>query len=126
MPSSLYVPILIAGMLITVRPFLLLFRGPTSLLLRALLLTISIISTPGLQQLPMVKMAGTCALSLLLPCSHARASDAHTRPQDMQCVENCTDPNPRNHVLYEQPVWQTLQMFCTCHVALRPVPTAHV
>ena len=21
----------------------------------------------------------------------------------MQCVENCDDPNPRNHVLYEQP-----------------------
>ncbi|KAG9318528.1 hypothetical protein JVU11DRAFT_619 [Chiua virens] len=31
--------------------------------------------------------------------------------QDMQCVENCSDPDPRNHVLYEQPVWQTLQMF---------------
>ncbi|KAH7889648.1 hypothetical protein F5I97DRAFT_1802606 [Phlebopus sp. FC_14] len=31
--------------------------------------------------------------------------------QDMQCVENCDDPNPENHVLYEQPVWQTLQMF---------------
>ena len=31
--------------------------------------------------------------------------------QDMQCVENCGDPDPRNHVLYEQPVWQTLQMF---------------
>ncbi|KAH8117492.1 hypothetical protein DFH11DRAFT_1575342 [Phellopilus nigrolimitatus] len=31
--------------------------------------------------------------------------------QDMQCVENCDDPDSRNHVLYEQPVWQTLQMF---------------
>ncbi|KAI6150723.1 hypothetical protein BKA82DRAFT_4118987 [Pisolithus tinctorius] len=31
--------------------------------------------------------------------------------QDMQCVENCDDPNPQNRVLYEQPVWQTLQMF---------------
>ena len=30
---------------------------------------------------------------------------------DMQCVENCSDPDPRAHVLYEQPVWQTLQMF---------------
>ncbi|OJT08881.1 Solute carrier family 35 member F6 [Trametes pubescens] len=30
---------------------------------------------------------------------------------DMQCVENCGDDNPANHVLYEQPVWQTLQMF---------------
>ena len=26
-------------------------------------------------------------------------------------MENCSDPNPRNHILYEQPVWQTLQMF---------------
>lgn len=32
-------------------------------------------------------------------------------PKDMQCVENCSDPNPKNHILYEQPVWQTLQMF---------------
>ncbi|KAJ2911939.1 hypothetical protein MD484_g8468, partial [Candolleomyces efflorescens] len=31
--------------------------------------------------------------------------------QDMQCVENCADPDPSKHVLYEQPVWQTLQMF---------------
>lgn len=31
--------------------------------------------------------------------------------QDMQCVENCSHPDPRQHVLYEQPVWQTLQMF---------------
>ncbi|KAG1756450.1 uncharacterized protein EDB91DRAFT_1092729 [Suillus paluster] len=31
--------------------------------------------------------------------------------QDMQCVENCNDPDPASHVLYEQPVWQTLQMF---------------
>ena len=29
----------------------------------------------------------------------------------MQCVENCDDPDPGRHVLYEQPVWQTLQMF---------------
>lgn len=31
--------------------------------------------------------------------------------QDMQCVENCSDPDVTKHVLYEQPVWQTLQMF---------------
>ena len=31
----------------------------------------------------------------------------------MQCVENCSDPNPSNHVVFEQPVWQTLQMFGT-------------
>jgi hypothetical protein len=29
----------------------------------------------------------------------------------MQCVENCDDKDPRKHILYEQPVWQTLQMF---------------
>ncbi|KZT44145.1 hypothetical protein SISSUDRAFT_1013225 [Sistotremastrum suecicum HHB10207 ss-3] len=37
--------------------------------------------------------------------------------QDMQCVEDCDDPDSSNHVLYEQPVWQTLQMFlgeCLC------------
>ncbi|KDQ12303.1 hypothetical protein BOTBODRAFT_67501 [Botryobasidium botryosum FD-172 SS1] len=34
-----------------------------------------------------------------------------TKWQDMQCVENCDDPNPAKHVLFEQPVWQTLQMF---------------
>ncbi|KAI0035975.1 hypothetical protein K488DRAFT_76307 [Vararia minispora EC-137] len=31
--------------------------------------------------------------------------------QDMQCVENCSDLDPSKHVLYEQPFWQTLQMF---------------
>jgi hypothetical protein len=30
---------------------------------------------------------------------------------DMQCVERCDDPNPANHVTYEQPVWQSLNMF---------------
>ena len=29
----------------------------------------------------------------------------------MQCVERCDDPNPANHVVYEQPVWQSLNMF---------------
>jgi hypothetical protein len=32
-----------------------------------------------------------------------------TLGQDMQCVENCDDP--KRQILYEQPVWQTLQMF---------------
>jgi hypothetical protein len=30
---------------------------------------------------------------------------------DMQCVENCGDPDPTKRVYYEQPVWQTLHMF---------------
>ncbi|KAH9946273.1 uncharacterized protein BXZ73DRAFT_37074 [Epithele typhae] len=38
--------------------------------------------------------------------------------QDMQCVENCDGPNP---VLYEQPVWQTLQMFLGEMLCFLPV-----
>ncbi|KIK97087.1 hypothetical protein PAXRUDRAFT_825301 [Paxillus rubicundulus Ve08.2h10] len=41
--------------------------------------------------------------------------------QDMQCVENCDDPDPQNHVLYEQPVWQTLQMFLGEMLCFLPV-----
>ncbi|CAO3610607.1 unnamed protein product [Cunninghamella blakesleeana] len=31
--------------------------------------------------------------------------------QDMQCVENCQDPDPKQRRYFEQPVWQTLNMF---------------
>ncbi|KAI0708995.1 hypothetical protein C8Q76DRAFT_95876 [Earliella scabrosa] len=41
--------------------------------------------------------------------------------QDMQCVENCDDPNPAKRVLYEQPVWQTLQMFLGEMLCFLPV-----
>ncbi|KAI9511169.1 hypothetical protein F5148DRAFT_1325480 [Russula earlei] len=41
--------------------------------------------------------------------------------QDMQCVENCDDPDPKHHVLYEQPVWQTLQMFLGEMLCFLPV-----
>ncbi|KAI5123311.1 hypothetical protein M0805_009332 [Coniferiporia weirii] len=41
--------------------------------------------------------------------------------QDMQCVENCDDPDPRHQVLYEQPVWQTLQMFLGEMLCFLPV-----
>ncbi|KAH6919043.1 hypothetical protein BKA70DRAFT_40223 [Coprinopsis sp. MPI-PUGE-AT-0042] len=41
--------------------------------------------------------------------------------QDMQCVENCTDPDPTRHVVYEQPVWQTLQMFLGEMLCFLPV-----
>ncbi|KAI3610377.1 integral membrane protein [Moniliophthora roreri] len=40
---------------------------------------------------------------------------------DMQCVENCDDPDVRRHVLYEQPVWQTLQMFLGEMLCFLPV-----
>ncbi|KAJ6546507.1 hypothetical protein DFH09DRAFT_1171218 [Mycena vulgaris] len=38
--------------------------------------------------------------------------------QDMQCVEDCDSNNP---VLYEQPVWQTLQMFLGEMLCFLPV-----
>ncbi|EAU88047.2 integral membrane protein [Coprinopsis cinerea okayama7 len=44
-----------------------------------------------------------------------------TKWQDMQCVENCSDPDPSKHVLYEQPVWQTLQMFLGEMLCFLPV-----
>lgn len=44
-----------------------------------------------------------------------------TKWQDMQCVENCNDPDPSTHVLYEQPVWQTLQMFLGEMLCFLPV-----
>ncbi|KAI7870654.1 hypothetical protein BDF14DRAFT_1993856 [Spinellus fusiger] len=31
--------------------------------------------------------------------------------QDMQCVGNCTDPDPTKRRYFEQPLWQTLNMF---------------
>ncbi|KAH9952193.1 hypothetical protein B0H21DRAFT_684191 [Amylocystis lapponica] len=68
MPSSLYVPVLIAGMLIT-----------------------------------------------------GSSNSLWSKWQDMQCVENCADPNPARHVLYEQPVWQTLQMFLGEMLCFLPV-----
>ncbi|KAJ2773789.1 hypothetical protein IWQ57_001128, partial [Coemansia nantahalensis] len=34
-----------------------------------------------------------------------------TKLQDKQCVGNCDDPDPAKRQLFEQPVWQTLNMF---------------
>ncbi|KNZ80772.1 Transmembrane protein C2orf18 [Termitomyces sp. J132] len=41
--------------------------------------------------------------------------------QDMQCVENCADPDYSKRILYEQPVWQTLQMFVGEMLCFLPV-----
>jgi hypothetical protein len=41
--------------------------------------------------------------------------------QDLQCVENCDDPNPGARINYEQPVWQTLQMFLGEMLCFLPV-----
>ncbi|CCL98945.1 uncharacterized protein FIBRA_00953 [Fibroporia radiculosa] len=68
MPSSVYVPVLVAGMLIT-----------------------------------------------------GSSNSLWSKWQDMQCVENCNDPAPANRVLYEQPVWQTLQMFLGEMLCFLPV-----
>ncbi|CAG8525813.1 487_t:CDS:2 [Paraglomus occultum] len=41
--------------------------------------------------------------------------------QDMQCVENCDDKDPSKREYFEQPVWQTLNMFIGetfCFIAL--------
>ena len=62
-------------------------------------------------------MAGKLAPSYLRPGlvlfvpARMVAPSLTVSEQDMQCVENCGDSDERNHVLYEQPVWQTLQMF---------------
>ncbi|KAJ3763757.1 hypothetical protein EV360DRAFT_32870 [Lentinula raphanica] len=45
---------------------------------------------------------------------------------DMQCVENCADPDVSRRVLYEQPVWQTLQMFLGEMLCFLPVVYAWV
>ncbi|EPQ58425.1 hypothetical protein GLOTRDRAFT_110196 [Gloeophyllum trabeum ATCC 11539] len=68
MPSSLYVPVLVAGMLIT-----------------------------------------------------GSSNSLWTKFQDMQCVENCSDPNPQNQMHFEQPVWQSLQMFLGEMLCFLPV-----
>ncbi|GAA6004699.1 hypothetical protein JCM10207_000986 [Rhodosporidiobolus poonsookiae] len=44
---------------------------------------------------------------LLTGCSNS----LWTKYQDMQCVENCESPDPSKRHNYEQPVWQSLQMF---------------
>ncbi|KAF8921459.1 hypothetical protein CPB85DRAFT_1428442 [Mucidula mucida] len=41
--------------------------------------------------------------------------------QDMQCVENCNSEDESQRVLYEQPVWQTLQMFVGEMLCFLPV-----
>ncbi|KAI0807203.1 hypothetical protein C8Q74DRAFT_1187396 [Fomes fomentarius] len=68
MPSSLYVPVLIAGMLIT-----------------------------------------------------GSSNSLWSKWQDMQCLENCDGDDPTRRVLYEQPVWQTLQMFLGEMLCFLPV-----
>lgn len=41
--------------------------------------------------------------------------------QDMQCVANCHAKDPKKHVEFSQPVWQTLQMFLGECLCLLPV-----
>ncbi|ORY36703.1 hypothetical protein BCR33DRAFT_721920 [Rhizoclosmatium globosum] len=58
-------------------------------------------------------MAGTIPLWLYVAVMLATGSmnTILNKWQDMQCVRNCTDPDPSTHKHYEQPVWQTLTMF---------------
>lgn len=91
MPSSLYIPILLGGMILTVR----LINLPNVLL--------TLVSRG-----PVIHYGRN---GRQVSSKSAANQPSNLPPQDMQCVENCSDPNPRNQVLYEQPVWQTLQMF---------------
>jgi hypothetical protein len=115
MPHPLYVPILIAGMLITGR---------------------QVFSTYYLQlatnPLPAQTRYGQNSKVCLVQTSH-KHTNIQTHITDMQCVERCDDPNPAKRVTYEQPVWQSLNMFigelgCTygsypsIHPSIHPAP----
>ncbi|KAF9939646.1 hypothetical protein BGZ75_009563 [Mortierella antarctica] len=39
------------------------------------------------------------------------ANTVISKYQDMACVKNCDSPNPKDHKHFEQPIWQTLNMF---------------
>ncbi|KAF9946460.1 hypothetical protein BGZ72_000299 [Mortierella alpina] len=39
------------------------------------------------------------------------ANTVISKYQDMACVKNCDSPNPKEHEHFEQPIWQTLNMF---------------
>ncbi|KAH7096102.1 hypothetical protein BKA62DRAFT_720689 [Auriculariales sp. MPI-PUGE-AT-0066] len=45
--------------------------------------------------------------------------------QDMQCVENCEHPDPSKHILFEQPVWQSFNMFLGEMLCFLPVLYIH-
>ena len=104
MPNRFYVPTLIVGMILTVRITLSFQTKP-----------VPIICASGCLQLPLVEVPGKVLYSHLSTFSSFNV-------QDMQCVENCDDPDPKRHVLYEQPVWQTLQMFRMSPHAISPLP----
>ncbi|KAG8217554.1 hypothetical protein J3R82DRAFT_5705 [Butyriboletus roseoflavus] len=104
--ASLYIPFLLAGMIITVS-LVALLSSPPHMFPRA----------P-----PTLYGANGRSVSSTGSSTHRTASFSC---QDMQCVENCDDPDPRNHVLYEQPVWQTLQMFRFLPVLYTWLTTRH-
>ncbi|KAF9993023.1 hypothetical protein BGZ80_008692 [Entomortierella chlamydospora] len=39
------------------------------------------------------------------------ANTVISKYQDMACVNNCDNPDPKTHEHFEQPIWQTLNMF---------------
>ena len=105
MPNRFLVHALITGMILTVRI--------TTSLLKLCSFEFGL---AGCLQLPLVQVPGNNSSA-----PHPELILMLRRPQDMQCVENCDDPNPKRHVLYEQPVWQTLQMFRTCPASHLPI-----
>jgi hypothetical protein len=95
MPPRFLVPALISGMILTVRTV-----SPTAVC-SLFIYFVRVLVIPFGPSTRHEQSLVLCLWRILTSCS----------TQDMQCVENCDDPDPRRHVLYEQPVWQTLQMF---------------
>ncbi|CDZ97168.1 Predicted integral membrane protein [Phaffia rhodozyma] len=49
------------------------------------------------------------------------ANSLLTKWQDMECVENCQSPNPADRLAFEQPVFQSLNMFAGEMLCLLPI-----
>ncbi|KAL7416043.1 hypothetical protein BDY24DRAFT_380871 [Mrakia frigida] len=54
------------------------------------------------------------------------ANSLLTKLQDMQCVENCSNPDPTKRLAFEQPVFQSLNMFAGEMLCLLPLLYTHL
>ncbi|KAF8528214.1 hypothetical protein BU17DRAFT_38929 [Hysterangium stoloniferum] len=64
---------------------------------------------------------GMLVIGMILTGATNSIFTKHIFSQDMQCVENCETKNP---VVFEQPVWQTLQMFLGEMLCFLPILSA--
>ena len=106
--DRLYVPLLIAGMLVTGENHTLYHKGDaqtaTSLRSRAR-------ANPSISPWLFSFSVGFFSDIIFYRGKKGCANSLFTKYQDNQCVENCDDPNPSHRLLFEQPVFQTFQMF---------------